>query len=86
MEEYNQHPRKYHWPDWRVQTFFKKVVSSNWQKKISEEYDYDDETLLKKFKKIVKDEGSGGVRLFRIKFCNRKSRVVTYLCSVISWA
>ena len=69
-----------------MQTYFKKVVSSNWQKKISEEYDYDDETLLKKFKKIVKDEGSGGVRPFRLIVVIRKSRVVIYQCSAISWA
>lgn len=30
MDEYSQHPRKYQWPDWRVQTFFKKNVSHLW--------------------------------------------------------
>ena len=36
LDEYNKEPRKYEWPDWRVQIFFKKVVSSLWQKKLDE--------------------------------------------------
>ncbi len=34
LEEYNQHPRKYLWPDWRVQTYFKKLCSPQWDKKM----------------------------------------------------
>jgi hypothetical protein len=63
LEDYNKEPRKYQWPDWRVQTYFKKTGSYNWQQKLDAQYSYDDETLLKKFKKIVRDEGSGGVSI-----------------------
>ena len=62
LDEYQQKPRKYEWPDWRVQTYFKKTVSHLWQKKLVDQYSYDDETLLKKFRKVAKDDGVGGVR------------------------
>jgi hypothetical protein len=30
IDEYKKEPRKYEWPDWRVQIFFKKTVSPLW--------------------------------------------------------
>lgn len=30
LDEYSKEPRKYEWPDWRVQTYFKKTVSHLW--------------------------------------------------------
>ena len=53
-----QHPQKYKWPDWRVQTYFKKVCSPLWDQKLEAQYSYDDETLQKKFKKVVMSEAS----------------------------
>ena len=35
LDEYSHHARKYQWPDWRVQTYFKKNVSTLWQMKIN---------------------------------------------------
>jgi hypothetical protein len=66
LDEYSKEPRKFEWPDWRVQIFFKKTVSPLWQKKLDEQYAYDEDTLLKKLHKIAIDDGVGGVS---IGFC-----------------
>jgi len=34
LEDYVKAPPKYEWPDWRVQTFFKKVISYAWKEKL----------------------------------------------------
>lgn len=44
-----------------MQIFFKKTVSPLWQKKLENQYSYDDETLLKKLRKIGADIGDRGV-------------------------
>ncbi len=59
LDEYQQAPRKYNWPDWRVQTFFKKSVSPLWQKKLEAQYSYDDDQLKRKFDRIASDIGRG---------------------------
>lgn len=60
MEDYHANPRKYEWPDWRVQIYFKKLVSQLWQNKLDDQYMYDPETLARKFRKIANDDGQGG--------------------------
>jgi hypothetical protein len=40
-----------------MQTQFKKCVSTLWQKKMDEQYSYDDDTLLRKLRKIASEEG-----------------------------
>jgi hypothetical protein len=46
-----------------MQIFFKKNVSPLWQKKLEEQYAYDDETLFKKLRRIGSDIGDNGVIL-----------------------
>jgi hypothetical protein len=41
-----------------VQRYFKKVCSPLWDQKLEAQYSYDDETLQKKFKKVVMSEAS----------------------------
>lgn len=75
IEDYMKEPRKYEWPDWRVQIYFKKTVSPLWQKKMEEQYTYDNETLLKKLKKIAKDDGTGGVIIYFVNILIQRLRV-----------
>jgi hypothetical protein len=49
---------KYKWPDWRVQTYFKKICSPLWDHKLEAQYSYDDDTLQKKYKKVIMNEAS----------------------------
>lgn len=44
-----------------MQIYFKKTCSHLWQKKMDEQYSYDEETLVRKLKKIAIDDGVGGV-------------------------
>ena len=63
LDEYKKSPRKYNWPDWRVQVYFRKTVSPLWTKKLEAQYTYDDDTLVFKLRKIAHDDGIGGVIL-----------------------
>ena len=74
LEDYKQNPRKFEYPDPRTQIYFKKSCSFLWQKKLEDQYTYDEETLLRKLKKIAIDDGVGGVTNLLIIHIENKNR------------
>ena len=70
LDEYQKSPRVFEFPDWRVQMYFKKVVSISWQDKMEKEYNYSDQQLLKKIKQVIVDDGDNGVLCLTPNMCS----------------
>jgi hypothetical protein len=85
MDDYNNAPRKYEWPDERMQTLFKKCVSALWQKKMDEQYSYDDDTLVRKLRKITSEEGVSQLSSFN-HFSLYSQAWAPYQWFATSWA
>lgn len=60
MENYESVKRHYNWPDKRSMAYFFKSSSRLWREKVLIECDYDDDSLMRRYRRIAKDLSGGG--------------------------